>query len=654
MRRNRKILESILLEELLNESPATGPANIQRMAIGYAISSVGNFQFSPTTSNPSSGSGIRLNPSEPNKDLGAEEIESLLDSDAKSVGLSLKDPVGPEKSKEEGSLSGKFISFPIGGASSWLKSGQGKEWIIKTLVSSKGISKKQAEKEMSVWTKGKGKYISGKEIVVINAKSLQSRLWTGQGQGELAEYAVAGAINGSADAEFDNAIKGAILAPSWKNANGGSKDPSPQTEAATKFRDAFDKMLSKAQANMTSASSAQKTTVSELFGTSASVQGGGGGLVDVVADNSDIHVKFNEPSRLSGNQQTGVSRRHAVTDMDSLVAKMEQLDLGKADAYWKQMRNWFKEAAGIEGKRDKEPLMNLGFYEWLLDGTITPRLQTALGQNSDLENFINTNSPNISGPLLADVKKIVGGEEGKNTFYFTFYPQGDNFRLKIEEINPGQGPVSANVQFKVEMNPNYKGMGGGSIGSPYVVVDAETGDPYIELEFRAEAAAKPIQLHRGDSYGSRAGDNERSMTVTLVNEIRKKIRRIIQEENEKINSTKLSRCTQSILMEELTRSDKKDIEKMIKKRIEADRAEQKKIIQKEMATEFKKTLGKDFFGNPGKLSKAIQEIANEELMKEFSKGKAREEVVDITKKVLKKFYREISFSSNVVIDRVKL
>jgi len=662
MGRSRKILDSILLEELLKEAVSSGPANIQRMAIGYAIASLGNFQFSPTSSNPSTSSGIRLNPSESNKDLGATEIESLLNSDAKKIGIDFGDSIGPDKSKGEGSLSGKFTSFPALDASAWLQTPEGKKWIIKTLVNAKGIDEQTAEKEISSWKKGKGKYLTNVQTVVVNARSLQSRLWTGQGQGELAEYAVAGAINGNSDAEFNNAIKGAILAPSWKNANGGSEDPDPQTDAATKFRASFDKMLEKAQANMSSASSDQNTTVAELFGSSAAVQGGGGGRYDVETDSARIHVKFDEPSRLSGLQQTGISKRHAVTDADSLNAKIAQLEFGKADAYWKYMRDEFKKRAGITSAKDKEPLMNLGFYEWLLDGTVTPKLQAGLDQNPDFKSWISGQSPDIASHLKTDLKQefmdiLPAGAtpEGGNYFYFTFYPKGDNeFTLKIEEINPGEGIISAVPNLQIAINPNYKGAGGGSIGTPYVAIDSETGEEYIELEFRAKASAKPIQLHRGESFGSASDENKKSMTITLVNEIRKRIREIIQEEKERASESKLSSVTESILLEELTRSDKKDIEKMIKKRIEADRSEQKKIIQKELAAELKKTLGRDFFGNPGKLGRAIQEIANEELMKGFSRGQARDEVVEISKKVLKKFYREISFSSSPFIDRIKL
>jgi hypothetical protein len=109
------------------------------------------------------------------------------------------------------------------------------------------------------------------------------------------------------------------------------------------------------------------------------------------------------------------------------------------------------------------------------------------------------------------------------------------------------------------------------------------------------------------------------------------------------------------LNEELTRADKKEVDRMIAKRIEKDRTEQKKIIRKEIESELKSSLGTSFFGNPGKVRKAIEEIARAELSREMGRGsKMEEQVVEITKKIIKKLYREISHAYNPVIDRIKL
>ena len=55
-----------------------------------------------------------------------------------------------------------------------------------------------------------------------------------------------------------------------------------------------------------------------------------------------------------------------------------------------------------------------------------------------------------------------------------------------------------------------------------------------------------------------------------------------------------------------------------------------------------------------KFQQTILEMAKEEMGKEL-KGKQLESVVvDVTKKVIKKLYREMSHAYNPVIDRIKL
>jgi len=109
-----------------------------------------------------------------------------------------------------------------------------------------------------------------------------------------------------------------------------------------------------------------------------------------------------------------------------------------------------------------------------------------------------------------------------------------------------------------------------------------------------------------------------------------------------------------LLVEELTRSDKKAIERMIAKQIHADRSEQKKQTQKQFETELKKVLGKDLMGGPAKINRAIQEIAKEQLKKEMKGDKLKNAMADVTKLVLRKLYRELAYSYTPVIDRIKI
>lgn len=110
----------------------------------------------------------------------------------------------------------------------------------------------------------------------------------------------------------------------------------------------------------------------------------------------------------------------------------------------------------------------------------------------------------------------------------------------------------------------------------------------------------------------------------------------------------------SLLTEELTKADKKEVDKLVKKGIERDRVEQKRIIRKEIEAELKTSLGKSFFGNPGKVRKAIEEIARAELSKEMKRGSDLENsVVEITKKVLGAWH-EMLYKQQNIINRIKI
>ena len=95
---------------------------------------------------------------------------------------------------------------------------------------------------------------------------------------------------------------------------------------------------------------------------------------------------------------------------------------------------------------------------------------------------------------------------------------------------------------------------------------------------------------------------------------------------------------ETLLVEELTKSDKKEI---------------KKLARKEAEAEIKKSLGKSFFGTPGKINKAIQDLAREELQTAL-KGKELEKAAsDVTKKVLHAFYK-LMYNRKNIIDNIKL
>ena len=95
---------------------------------------------------------------------------------------------------------------------------------------------------------------------------------------------------------------------------------------------------------------------------------------------------------------------------------------------------------------------------------------------------------------------------------------------------------------------------------------------------------------------------------------------------------------------------------MIKKEIEG--TINKKMIDKSFKKNFdkelKKALGVSFFGTPGKINKFVVDEIHDEVEKILGTGATRELVVQICKDVIIKLYRELSFSYQPVIRRLKV
>jgi len=101
---------------------------------------------------------------------------------------------------------------------------------------------------------------------------------------------------------------------------------------------------------------------------------------------------------------------------------------------------------------------------------------------------------------------------------------------------------------------------------------------------------------------------------------------------------------ESLLIEELTSSDRSEINQLIKKAIEKDRAQQRKLAKLEIEKEL----------SSSKFLSDTEKNIRKELEKELKGKQLETAVLDITKKVIKKLYKELSYSYNPVIDRIKL
>lgn len=101
-----------------------------------------------------------------------------------------------------------------------------------------------------------------------------------------------------------------------------------------------------------------------------------------------------------------------------------------------------------------------------------------------------------------------------------------------------------------------------------------------------------------------------------------------------------------LISEKLERSDKKEIEKMIDRRVSAEVKKIEQQRKKDIAALMK---GKQF-------KKEITAVVSSEIKKSTADGSSltQDEVVTVVKKVLVKLYRELAYNYSPVIDRIKI
>ena len=113
---------------------------------------------------------------------------------------------------------------------------------------------------------------------------------------------------------------------------------------------------------------------------------------------------------------------------------------------------------------------------------------------------------------------------------------------------------------------------------------------------------------------------------------------------------------EQLIVEEITGADRSEIKRMIKKEIEGttNKREIEKAFSKKFEKELKKALGTSFLGTPGKINKFVVDQIYDEVNKWLADTATRNEIAEITKQVLTKLYRELSFSSPTIIKRIKV
>lgn len=136
--------------------------------------------------------------------------------------------------------------------------------------------------------------------------------------------------------------------------------------------------------------------------------------------------------------------------------------------------------------------------------------------------------------------------------------------------------------------------------------------------------------------------------------LRKYIREIISKDSASVYESNIRVVVRNILKEELTKTDKKEIDRLIQRAINDDRSEQKKIIEKQVEEQLKDSFGKTFFGQPKQFNQLVVDICKEELAKEVPAGSDLEDsMVEIVKKVLNSWH-EMLYKQPHIMQRVKI
>ena len=121
-----------------------------------------------------------------------------------------------------------------------------------------------------------------------------------------------------------------------------------------------------------------------------------------------------------------------------------------------------------------------------------------------------------------------------------------------------------------------------------------------------------------------------------------------------LSESRLREVVGYLVTESLSGGDKSDIKRMIKKELEGpdNRRNIDKHFKKHFDKELKKALGASFFGTPGKVNKFVVDEIHKEVSKSLGSTANKDVIIHVCKEVIKKLYRELSFSSPQIIDRI--
>ena len=475
----------------------------------------------------------------------------------------------------------------------------------------KGDSSKSYTKVKVLSGTGRTGYMAINRIEhgIGGAKKSES-IVSNQKMGKMAEYALKQTINGET--------------PNFKEARIGA-------DVAAMYTKSSDTMQKAARIQYKAVYDAAAAAIGDLKGSimisDAVVPAGRTALVDVKAkvDNPnqpgslqdiDIHVKYNDTGRKSGigagkelsrsaaTKQTLEVREDGSAWITSAAEGVDPIPLAEFGArnpstlLWKSAREKMLQEPGIE-----EALKDADFDTNVIQtGENRERyyeILDSVGYLDALTAYFNREYP-------------VGGTGGPITAYamFTSNAAGVKLEMQLWEMSADdEGAV-----WSVERNP-----AGAAVGLMYRVL---FGDNYIfDIEFRSGPASTkkghggPPQIKAPKKA---AGGVELPMTKKSLATVFGTSSEVKEEGKMKIIRDLIR---ETLLVEDLTKSDKKEIERIAKKQAKTH-----------VAAELDKALGKNFLGSKGKVNKFVED----EISRRFKSGDKDKDFSDAVERVSKR------------------
>ena len=268
----------------------------------------------------------------------------------------------------------------------------------------------------------------------------------------------------------------------------------------------------------------------------------------------------------------------------------------------------------------------------------------------------------------AGVSIAYGSIFGGGTNTVKYLVKGD-FAKAIPKLNPKTGDLEYppnSVKIYADASHNNQGK------AAAVDAFAKGEGVYPQVVFRKGEGASEDKKGRGDdvgggrnvrpiiTYETRGGATDLSGDVSGEKDwqdaVKKVLNKIDQTPPASTDEAALRTLVGELLLEDLTPSDKSDIKRMISKEIEGvtNRRQIEKVFQTQFDKELRKALGVSFFGTPGKINKFVVDAINDEVSRILGDKATVQMIADITKEVLVRLYKELSFHQDQVIRRIKV